>query len=63
VSRLECDLPDAAFVAPAAPGLRDGDDLREDAQLLRRAITGDQLNAIVRRIYPQTDAADERVAG
>jgi HTH-type transcriptional regulator/antitoxin MqsA len=35
----------------------------QDAQLLRRAITDDRLNAIMRRIYPQTDAADERVAG
>ena len=26
----------------------------QDAQLLRRAITDDRLNAIVRRIYPQT---------
>jgi len=30
----------------------------EDAQLLRRAITDDRLGAILRRIYPQTDAAD-----
>ena len=27
----------------------------QDAQLLRRAITDDRLNAIVRRIYPQTE--------
>jgi HTH-type transcriptional regulator/antitoxin MqsA len=30
----------------------------EDARLLRRAITDDRLGAILRRIYPQTDAAD-----
>jgi DNA-binding transcriptional regulator YiaG len=30
----------------------------QDAQLLRRAITDDRLGAIVRRIYPQTDAAE-----
>jgi hypothetical protein len=29
----------------------------QDVQLLRRAITDDRLDAIVRRIYPQTDAA------
>ncbi len=29
----------------------------QDAQILRRAITDDRLGAIVRRVYPQTDAA------
>ncbi len=35
----------------------------QDAQLLRRAITDDRLGAIVRRIYPRTDAADDRIPG
>jgi|GEM_PF-4930462 len=31
----------------------------QDAQFQRRAITGDRLGDIMRRVYPQTDAADK----
>ncbi len=39
--------PRAAFNGPSA----------QDVQLLRRAITDDRLGALVRSVYPQTDAA------
>jgi hypothetical protein len=58
--RLALERPDL-FTKPA----RDASNWpsAQDAQLLRRAITDDRLGAIMRRVYPQTDAADERVAG
>jgi HTH-type transcriptional regulator/antitoxin MqsA len=57
--RLALERPDL-FTGPerGAPGWPSA----RDAQLLRRAITDDRLAAIVRRIYPQTGAADERVS-
>lgn len=35
----------------------------QDAQLLRRAITDDRLNSIMRRVYPQTDVQEEHAVG
>ena len=60
--RLALERPDL-FTKPAGAGGTFNWPSAQDAQLLRRAITDDRLNAIMRRIYPQTDAADERVAG
>jgi hypothetical protein len=52
--RLALERPDL-FTKPA-PGTFNWPSA-QDVQLLRRAITDDRLNAIMRRIYPQTDAA------
>ncbi len=49
------------FIKPARSGLNWP--TAQDAQLLRRVVTDNKLGAILRRIYPQTADADERVVG